>query len=99
MVKQFLIFLLIFSGEILNGGCNMKAQQQQSPADTGATMEAAVAALPVTSSAFQNDQPVPQKFSCDGENISPALAWGTAPKETKSFAMVCEDPDAPSGTF
>src|SRR5579871_1978543 len=92
MLKQLLIILLI-----LSGGCNMKAQQQKSPQDTAEMT--ATAALSVSSSAFQNGQPVPQKYSCDGENISPALSWSAPPKGTQSFALVCEDPDAPHGTF
>jgi Raf kinase inhibitor-like YbhB/YbcL family protein len=36
-------------------------------------------------------------FGCDGENLSPALAWSSAPKDTKSFAILVHDPDAPTG--
>ena len=36
-------------------------------------------------------------FGCDGENISPALSWSGAPKDTKSFALLVHDPDAPTG--
>ena len=36
-------------------------------------------------------------FGCDGENVSPALAWKSAPKDTKSFALLVHDPDAPTG--
>lgn len=41
---------------------------------------------------------IPQKHA-DGENVSPPLTWRGAPPETRSFALIVEDPDAPSGTF
>jgi Raf kinase inhibitor-like YbhB/YbcL family protein len=71
----------------------MKAQQN-STADTIAVHET----LHVSSSAFQDGQPVPQKYSCEGQNISPAVSWGKI-RDAKSYAMVVEDPDAPSGMF
>ena len=55
--------------------------------------------LEVSSSAFSEGQNIPEKYTCDGENVSPPLAWSGAPANTKSFALICEDPDAPSGTF
>ena len=76
----------------------MKAQQK-SMSDTAEARMSQVAALTISSSAFQNGQPVPQKYSCDGENISPALSWSAGPSQTRCFALVCEDPDAPHGTF
>jgi len=60
---------------------------------------ATLAKLSLTSSAFQPDQPIPAEFTCDGANQPPALAWGEPPAGTKSFALVVDDPDAPSGTF
>lgn len=53
----------------------------------------------LTSSAFNSGEKLPQKFSCDGANVSPPLAWSEAPKETHSFALFCDDPDAPGGMF
>ena len=55
--------------------------------------------MELTSTSFQPNQPIPAQFTCDGENISPQLAWNGVPDETKGFALICTDPDAPSGTF
>ena len=60
---------------------------------------ATLAKLNLTSSAFQDGQPIPTQFTCDGAEETPALSWGEAPEGTKSFALVIDDPDAPSGTF
>lgn len=51
------------------------------------------------SPAFGNQQPIPKKYTADGENLSPPLEWSDPPPGTRSFALVVEDPDAPSGTF
>jgi len=60
---------------------------------------ATLAKLGLTSEAFQNGQPIPVEYSCDGGDRSPALHWGEPPAGTRSFALVIDDPDAPSGTF
>ena len=64
-----------------------------------AVENAALTKLELTSSAFQNGQPIPVRYTCDGENRSPSLSWSDPPQGTKSFALVIDDPDAPSGTF
>jgi Raf kinase inhibitor-like YbhB/YbcL family protein len=51
------------------------------------------------SSAFRNGSPIPPRHARNGDNVSPPLEWRDAPRETKSFALIVEDPDAPSGTF
>ncbi|MCI0470838.1 MAG: YbhB/YbcL family Raf kinase inhibitor-like protein [Candidatus Aminicenantes bacterium] len=55
--------------------------------------------MKLTSPAFQHEGKIPDKFSCKGEDISPALAWENPPAGTKSFALICDDPDAPMGTW
>ena len=55
--------------------------------------------IKITSSAFTKDGNIPKKYSCDGVNISPPLSWTDAPADTKSYAIVIEDPDAPSKTW
>jgi hypothetical protein len=52
--------------------------------------------IAVTSSAFDDGQPIPKKYTEDGENLSPPLAWAYAPKGTKQWALICDDPDAPT---
>jgi hypothetical protein len=59
----------------------------------------AAMAITVTSSAFVEGGMIPKKHTCDGEDISPDLKWTGAPSETKSFALICDDPDAPVGTW
>lgn len=56
-------------------------------------------ALTLTSSAFTNKSAIPSKYTCDGNDTSPPLAWSNAPAGTKSFALISDDPDAPSGTW
>jgi Raf kinase inhibitor-like YbhB/YbcL family protein len=51
------------------------------------------------SSVFADGAPIPARYTADGENTSPPLAWTEPPGGTKSFALLCEDPDAPSGSF
>jgi len=55
--------------------------------------------MKILSKDFRNDRRMPSKFTADGINISPQLEWSNAPPETKSFALICVDPDAPSGSF
>ena len=55
--------------------------------------------LELTSTAFAEGAPIPQEYTADGRNISPPLKWSDPPARTRSLALVCEDPDAPRGTF
>lgn len=58
-----------------------------------------LARFTVTSPAFANNREMPIENSCDGADKSPALTWSSPPEDTKTFAIVLEDPDAPNGTF
>jgi Raf kinase inhibitor-like YbhB/YbcL family protein len=54
----------------------------------------------LTSSAFNQGEPIPVQYSCKGRDASPPLEWGEElPKGTKSLALIMDDPDAPMGTW
>lgn len=53
----------------------------------------------LTSPAFENNQDIPKRFTCDGKGVNPPLKIDGIPKYTKSLALIVDDPDAPMGTF
>lgn len=55
--------------------------------------------LKVTSTAFLHGERIPRRYTCEGEDASPPLAWTEGPPGTRSYAVVCRDPDAPGGIF
>ncbi len=56
-------------------------------------------AIQLTSNAFIEGAMIPQRYTCDGENISPPLLWTGVPPGTRSLALICDDPDAPVGIW
>jgi Raf kinase inhibitor-like YbhB/YbcL family protein len=55
--------------------------------------------MTLTSPAFESNGTIPLAHTADGINASPPLQWSDLPRGTRSLALICEDPDAPSGTF
>ncbi len=55
--------------------------------------------IQLTSSAFNQGETIPDRYTCRGENISPPLNWGKLPPSAKSLALLFDDPDAPGGTW
>jgi len=78
--------IIIFSFVALNG-------------DDEITQQDSTTILTLSSPAFQNNQPIPQKYTCDGEDISPPLTIENVPEGTQSLVLIMDDPDAPSGTW
>jgi hypothetical protein len=64
-----------------------------------ATEAASPPAIQLLSRAFQNGGPIPVRHTCQGEDLSPDLSWTGVPPGTLSLALICEDPDAPLGTW
>jgi Raf kinase inhibitor-like YbhB/YbcL family protein len=55
--------------------------------------------LRLASSSLSEGQPIPEKYTCQGRNFSPALNWSAGPQGTKTYAVTCVDPDAPAGIW
>lgn len=55
--------------------------------------------LPMTSTAFSEGGMIPRQNTCDGKDISPDLTWTGIPGDTRTLALICDDPDAPVGTW
>ncbi|MBN2358013.1 MAG: YbhB/YbcL family Raf kinase inhibitor-like protein [Deltaproteobacteria bacterium] len=71
-------------------------------AHTAASSTEAGAALPklkLESAAFKQGEPIPNKYTCSAEDLSPPLSWSGVPAAAKSLALICDDPDAPRGTW
>src|SRR5213593_2805739 len=55
--------------------------------------------MEIKSQAFPQGGPIPARYTCDGQDVSPPLSWSGAVAGTKSFALIADDPDAPAGTW
>jgi Raf kinase inhibitor-like YbhB/YbcL family protein len=70
------------------------ACNEEEPPTNGDTMK-----LHLTTTAFANGQRIPHRHAFDDDDLSPALQWSDVPPATKSLALICDDPDAPMGTW
>ena len=65
------------------------------PAATLAQQEAKAMSLKLTSSSFADNGEIPTRYTCEGQDVSPPLAWSGVPANTRSLALIVDDPDAP----
>lgn len=93
LVAALLVFGLSasFADEKAEGEAGKKAQSLE--------VEVAKAVMRITSTAFEERRPIPKIYTCDGEDLSPPLFWEGVPEGTRSFALICDDPDAPGKTW
>lgn len=96
-MKRTMTYLLMSA--ILVSACTPSAPAASESNDPLGIPTDVVASIALTSTAFTNGQPIPERYTCNGENISPALSWGEPPAGTQSFALIVDDPDAPGGTW
>ncbi len=73
-------------------GCGSSEQEYEKPKPTG---ESAMT-VTIRSSAFANGEPIPRRYSGEGEDVSPPLSWSGVPDGAKELAMIVDDPDAPT---
>jgi len=85
VVRQNLRFGLLL---LLLSGCGGRQQARLQEEKGGLSME-------LTSTAFQEGDTISKQYTADGKDVSPPLRWSGAPGNTQSFALICDDPDAP----
>jgi Raf kinase inhibitor-like YbhB/YbcL family protein len=98
-MSKLLIAIATLSLSIL--ACSCARQPQSVPNQTNVpttNQDQATPNIKVTSTAFKESEPIPRQYTCDGVNISPPLEWTPTPG-AKTLAIVCDDPDAPAGTW
>ena len=83
---------IIFAATLLAGF--LTAGNAENSSTNGAAMK-----LQITSPAFTEGQPIPSRHAYDKQDVSPALHWSGVPATAKSLALICDDPDAPMGTW
>ncbi len=74
--------------------CSCENGEQADSTAGGKKME-----IKISSDAFEDGGMIPAKHTCDGADVSPPLKWEAVPEGTQSIAIICDDPDAPMGTF
>jgi len=87
-----LLTLSVATCALALAGCG--GDDASSPADADAPD-----VIEVTSSAFAESGQIPERYTCDGDEVSPPLAWSGVPEDAAALALVVDDPDAPSGTY
>ncbi len=93
-MKHLLILLLSLS--LTAAACK---RAETPPAGTPQGKGGETVAMKLQSTAFAEGERIPKEYTCDGEDKSPALNWSGVPNGTKCLALICDDPDAPMGTW
>jgi len=97
-MKRILFLLVVGLIVTLTAGCGGD-DEETAATPTAASGGGQQMSIELTSTAFAAGEPIPAKYTCDGDNVSPPLEWGQPPAGTESLALIMDDPDAPSGTF
>jgi len=97
-------FLLLGVSSLVMAGCEPEEvitpeEETILPAEEAVMPETEEAVLSLSSSAFEEGEKIPVRYTCDGEDVSPPLTWSEPPSGTNSFVLIVDDPDAPRGVF
>jgi len=101
MTKALLTNILILSIILaITASCQKndqsKAKSEQKQAEKKAVK---MNTIDIKSTAFTESDTIPVKYTCDGQDLSTPLSWSGVPEDAKSLALICDDPDAPMGTW
>jgi Raf kinase inhibitor-like YbhB/YbcL family protein len=103
MRKQYLVVLFITSIILLIGVIILQGRKISKKSGVSELQqnnaEDFIAGMKIVSSTFDNNQNIPSKYTCDGENINPPLTFSAIPNNAKSLVLIVDDPDAPGGVW
>ncbi|KUG19889.1 hypothetical protein ASZ90_010391 [hydrocarbon metagenome] len=97
--RVFTLLVLLLAA--LAAGCVQNGEPRgpvENRTATG-TPDPDVPTMELTSDAFGNGSLIPPRYTCDGEDVSPAISWSGVPREAVGLALTVQDPDAPGGDF
>jgi Raf kinase inhibitor-like YbhB/YbcL family protein len=95
MKNPKLLLLIVIVGVGITASLACAKVNETAPKKGAKTMDT----IQIESRAFKHMQPVPARYTCDGADISPPLSWSKLPAAAKSIVLICDDPDAPAGTW
>jgi Raf kinase inhibitor-like YbhB/YbcL family protein len=95
----FFVLALTWTFVAASDGGDVRKSRKEGSRTFGAFGGATTVQLTLTSTAFSDGAAIPAKYTCDGQDLSPPLRWSHLPQGTKSIALICDDPDAPVGTW
>lgn len=87
MFRTALGLLILLGPALVSAGC------ENSP---GSAEKPGTDPMKITSTAFDQGQPIPRRHTGEGVDVNPPLSWSGAPEGAKNFALICDDPDAPT---
>jgi Raf kinase inhibitor-like YbhB/YbcL family protein len=90
-----LLIVVAFCTALLSVGCGPAEQTPTGDQGDPRSKEDSVMAIEIRSAAFADGEPIPKKYTEDGEDLSPPLRWSGVPQQAVQLALVCDDPDAP----
>jgi Raf kinase inhibitor-like YbhB/YbcL family protein len=93
------LILLMLAGLLSLVACSGTATPPVLATDEDLPTQEVEMSFELSTPAFQPGAPIPKEYTCRGRGVSPELNWGDPPAGTQSFALIMDDPDAPSGTF
>lgn len=93
--RLFALALFVACGGDRRAGAAKRGVPEAAPPSIPSPAVTSEARMKLTSSAFKANQPIPRRYTCQGDDISPPLAWTDVPEGTRSLALVVTDPDAP----
>ena len=101
------LFIIIFLLAVISGCVAEEERIAPAPSPTSTTTAienntkevTTMQNISISAEAFQSGGAIPEEYTCDGSDVSPALSWRGIPANAKSIALIMDDPDAPMGTF